>query len=809
MINWEVKFIKYPITIQYGKSILSIYEKIDNSIYIIKDYLAFKILDNQELNSYIIESLKSKYPDTKIIYNESNSFDQKLNSISIELNIEDNVKKIKKSNIENFIYNILVTTKNLNIDTFVEVKKCYESKLYIRLEKSKELKLNIDKYQKSIKIKLFLENNQNLKLNIIDPSNLKFQDIDINYKEKKFQIKNNKLKICAKEKNEINISLKSENFIKNGTWNLKFNEDNKSKYMKIPFRLNEKIKNNLEDRDFPKAYIDSNEFEPVFIIYYYPNYEEQLKMLENIFKFYKLSDGMGILFVQKDRLSEIGKLYSFRYIYKMQKYVKMVQLTNISQGIENGYTANEEIGVNYFKTNPNINLDGKGVVISIVNSGINYLHPDFIYPDGTSKILYLWDQTKDGNPPEGFSIGTEYTREEINKAIAEKNPNLSTDEEGIGTALGGVCAGLGNSNKAYAGVAEGADLIVVKLKKINGFYNNGTFLSGIDYSYKKAKKLDMPIVQNITLGSNNLLSPGIGFMDNDLFYEYRVCEVAGAGNEGSGRTHTMGKINFTGEVKDIEVEVAEDEEEIAIDIWVDKPDKLTVLIISPSGEESKTARVSNLNVLEGLFDLENTYYSIWSTYPLYYSGQQITLINLEGVSKGIWKIRLIGESITSGNYHVYLPNYLLLKPGTKFREGNPNYTLTYPSVYKDSVCVGTYNSLNSGMWTESSRGPVIGTIGRVESPDLVAPGVNIIAPYGNDKYALVTGSGVASSYTVGCIALIMEYVLFKENYKDKAVVQKIKTYLRAGAKRDSKIRYPDVSYGYGVLDIKNTFDQIK
>ena len=518
---------------------------------------------------------------------------------------------------------------------------------------------------------------------------------------------------------------------------------------------------------------------------------------------------MGIVFVQKDRLSDIGKLYSFRYIYKMQKYVKMVQLTNLSKGTEDGYIANEDIGVNYFKTNPNVNLDGSGVIISIVNSGVDYLHPDFIYPDGTSKILYLWDQTKDGNPPEGFSIGTEYTREDINKAIAEKNPNLSTDEEGIGTALGGICAGLGSINKFYAGVAEGADLIVVKLQKIDGFYNNGTFLSGIDYSYRKAKKLDMPIIQNITLGSNNLVSPGIGFMDNDLFYEYRVCEVTGAGNEGNGKTHTMGKISFAGEVKDIEIEIAEYEKEIQIDLWIDKPDKLNVLIISPSGEESKASLISNFNVLEGLFDLENTYYSIWSTYPLYYSGQQITIINLQGASKGIWKIRLIGASITNGVYHIYLPNNLMLNPGTKFRDGNPNYTLTYPSIYKDSVTVGTYNSLNSSIWTESSRGPVVGNRGRVESPDIVAPGVNIIAPHENDKYATVSGSGVAASYTAGSIALIMQYVLFKENYKDKSVVQKIKTYLRAGAKRDSKISYPDASYGYGVLNIKNTFDQIK
>lgn len=821
-----MKFIKYPITVQYGKFTLSIYEELDCSIEIIKNYIEFQVFDNKKLDSEVIEYVNLKDFNVNIIYNEHNRFKQNLKNIFIEVNIEENIRELEKNNIENFIDSIFNITKKFNIDAIISIKqlkniktledskdiqKHYESNLYIRLEQSKELKLNVHKYQKSINIKLFLENNQNLNLNldITNPYNFIFKDIDINCKEKKFQIKNNKLKVCAKGKNEINISLNSEMFIENGIWKLKFNERNKIKCIETSLRSNEKIENNLENRDFQKANIDFNEFEPIFIIYYYTKYEEQLKKLENIFKFYKLSDGMGIVFIQKDRLIDLGKLYSFKYIYKMQRYTKMVQLTNLSKGIENGYTANEEIGVNYFKTNPNINLDGKGVIISIVNSGIDYLHPDFIYPDGTSKILYLWDQTKEGNPPEGFNIGTEYKREDINKAIAEKNPNLSTDEEGIGTALGGICAGLGSINKSYAGVAEGADLIVVKLQKIDGFYNNGTFLSGIDYSYRKAKKLDMPIIQNITFGSNSLVSPGTGFMDNDLFYEYRVCEVAGGGNEGNGKTHTMGKINFVGEVKDIEIEIAEYEKDIEIDLWVDKPDKLNILIISPSGEESKTSLVSNLNVLEGLFDFENTYYSIWSTYPLYYSGQQMTIINLKGVSKGIWKIRLIGSSITNGVYHVYLPNNSLLKPGTKFREGNPNYTLTYPSIYKDSVTVGTYNSLNSSIWTESSRGPVIGNVGRIESPDIVAPGVNIIAPYKKDKYALVSGSGVAASYTAGSIALIMQYVLFKENYKDKSVVQKIKTYLSAGAKRDNKINYPDLSYGYGVLNIKNTFDQIK
>lgn len=825
-------FIKCEVAIKNGKDILLFYEKIDIIIEILKCYFNLKTLEDKELEYSFRNYFSLNFPNVRFTYKDySEVFDKKtlkntdcaidLNHIFIKVNIEDNIKKFEKIQLKNSIQFILEATEKLDLYTFVEVKKLNkiekhcESELYIRTVKYNNINLNIEKLQKSINLKVFIPNTQDLKISIISPSRFKVQDIRISKNEKSFIIENTKVKVDIVNQSQVNINLRSDDFIERGNWKLNFNELKElreSACMGNSFLLKSErgeVVNKLEERDFPKTYIESNEFEPVFVIYYHEEDEEKLKNLENIFKFYKLSDGFGIIYIRKDRIRDLGQIYSFEYIYRMQRYIKMVQLTSLSRGIEGGYTANEEIGANYFKTHPNLNIDGKGVIISIINSGINYLHPDFIYPDGTSKILYLWDQTKDGKPPEGFSIGTEYTRDDINKAIAENNPNLSTDEEGIGTALGGICSGLGNANKNYPGVAEGADLIVVKLKKIDGFYNNATFLSGIDYSYKKAKGLDRPIVQNITLGSNNQPSPGISFMSKDSFYEFKVCEVVGAGNEGSGRTHTMGKINFPGEIKDIEVEIADYEEEVEIDVWVNRPDKLTVLIISPSGHESKTAFVSNLNILEGLFDFENTYYTMWSTYPVYYTGQQATLIRLKGASKGVWKIRLIGDTITNGIFHAYLPNHLLLKPGTKFREGNPNYTLTYPSVYSDCVAVGTYNSLNSSIWSESSRGPVIGTIGRIERPDLVAPGVNIIAPYENNNYALVSGSGVASSYTAGSVALIMQFILFKENYKDKAVVQKIKTYLRAGAKRDSKINYPDVSYGYGNLDIKGTFEEIR
>ncbi len=89
----------------------------------------------------------------------------------------------------------------------------------------------------------------------------------------------------------------------------------------------------------------------------------------------------------------------------------------------------------------NFNLFGDGVLVGIIDSGIDYSHPDFINEDGTSRIAVLWDQTIPGNPPEGYSIGTLYTREQINAALKIPMPQRmetvqSTDLSGHGTHVG-------------------------------------------------------------------------------------------------------------------------------------------------------------------------------------------------------------------------------------------------------------------------------------------------------------------------------------------------------------------------------------
>ncbi|MCU9807960.1 hypothetical protein LEQ06_07125 [Paraclostridium sp. AKS46] len=189
-----MKFIKYPITVQYGKFTLSIYEELDCSIEIIKNYIEFQNIDNKKLDSEVMEYLILKDSNVNIIYNEHNRFNQNLKNIFIELNIEEIIKEIEKSSIENFIHSIFNITNKFNIDTIVDIRKLddsksnqkyYKSNLYIRLKQSREFKLNINKNQKLMNIKLFLKSNQDLILNITDPSNFKFKDISLNSKLKK------------------------------------------------------------------------------------------------------------------------------------------------------------------------------------------------------------------------------------------------------------------------------------------------------------------------------------------------------------------------------------------------------------------------------------------------------------------------------------------------------------------------------------------------------------------------------------------------------------------------------------------------
>lgn len=158
-------------------------------------------------------------------------------------------------------------------------------------------------------------------------------------------------------------------------------------------------------------------------------------------------------------------------------------------------------------------LTGRGVLIGVVDSGIDYENPDFRNEDGTTRIAYLWDQSVSGNPPAGYAAGSEFTRDDINAALERNNSGsfavsdriLSRDTSGHGTAVAGIAAGSGRGNEGrrYRGAAPEAELIIVKMKspQPGGFPRTTELMTGVDYVIRKALELKKPVAVNISFGN--------------------------------------------------------------------------------------------------------------------------------------------------------------------------------------------------------------------------------------------------------------------------------------------------------------------
>ena len=155
----------------------------------------------------------------------------------------------------------------------------------------------------------------------------------------------------------------------------------------------------------------------------------------------------------------------------------------------------EDVGVAQVRRST-LDLYGNGVLVGMIDTGIDYEHPAFRYEDGSSKIYSLWDQTIEGDSEDTFlGYGTEYTKEQIEEALKSDVPQQkvpSKDESGHGTFLAGLIAGNEDNETGFSGIAPNAGLIVVKLRKAK------------DYLNEYLKQYDFEIVSNPTSGWLNI-----------------------------------------------------------------------------------------------------------------------------------------------------------------------------------------------------------------------------------------------------------------------------------------------------------------
>ncbi|MBW4873269.1 MAG: S8 family serine peptidase, partial [Paeniclostridium sp.] len=359
-----------------------------------------------------------------------------------------------------------------------------------------------------------------------------------------------------------------------------------------------------------------DENEKSFYLIYRGNIEEALRK-NNVEKYIILNDKLAAIYVPSD-FDELV-LDTIKEVEWWSGSDPMSSLIEITDNVQNGETITDAAGTNYIETNPYINLSGKGILIAVIDSGVNYLHKDLINGDNTSKILYLWDQESDKkNPPEGMIFGSEYTREEINQAILENNGSLSEDKIGTGTTVCGILVGQGNINRNYRGIAPDADLIVVKVRSRNGYYYPGKvsytvsdFLAAITYVINIARKELKPIIINLTLGTKSDIRVEASILETYQALERSgVVIISGAGNEGNTDIHYSNNIKGENAYIDVLFQSGENNN-LDITLSGTGPDKISIQIISPSGDVSQNVIYSpDDQIYTGQFYIEKTFYRI-------------------------------------------------------------------------------------------------------------------------------------------------------------------------------------------------------
>lgn len=492
----------------------------------------------------------------------------------------------------------------------------------------------------------------------------------------------------------------------------------------------------------------------------------------------------------------------------------MSSLIEINDQIDFGDTIRNVSGVNYIYNNVYNDITGSGVLIAIIDSGVNYLHPDMIREDGSSKIFRLWDQEGEVNPsPEGYLFGSEFTKEEINAAIARNDDGLSRDETGTGTIAAGIVAGTGRINPNYKGITEGSELIVVKLKSYPGEYyvenRNYTisdFLAAISYVINIAIIAEKSLVINLTVGARSAFGNITMLNTFDELQLPGVVVVSGAGDQRNTYIHYSGEFRNQTNVDDIIIEYGTGQN---LDIFIEGEslDRINATVISPSGEVSYTAYYApDYYEYYGTFNLEDTTYLVRYFYPWIATGSELLEINLRNMKPGAWTLRLKPDIYVNGQYNVYLPNRNLLGGDDGLIDTESFSTITLFGMGDETITVGAYDNRYDGMWVGSSKGP---SKGISVKPDISAPGVNIISTYGNDTYRTGTGTGISSSVVAGELALIMEYIKRQSDVPKMLLYpQVLKSYLMLGATRKNIYDYPNYSQGYGVVDFRTTIQKI-
>ncbi len=466
-------------------------------------------------------------------------------------------------------------------------------------------------------------------------------------------------------------------------------------------------------------------------------------------------------------------------------------------------------------------LNGSQTLIAIIDTGIDYTHPDFIDSEGQTRILYLWDQTIPGGI---------YNSAYINEALSITNPFERTaflpsrDINGHGTAVAGIAAGNGRaSGGEYSGVAPESELIIVKLGNPadTGSPMTAQLMSAVDFAVKTAVAAGRPIAINISYGTSYGAHDGSSLIEEYLtavagYWKTSIC--IGTGNEGASGRHAFGFLaspqGLAPAVPEIiQFTVADFTPYISLQLWKNYYDSFNIYLIAPDGgTEYEITRIGDVHrFIYGSTEI-NVLYTAPSPFSIreeiYFDFSvagndnftEPSSVGRSFISPGVWTLRLIPVSIRDGRYMLWLPSGPAIQGSNRFLQPEADGSVTIPATARDVISVGAYNPVSDVPASFSGRGFSGSGYNRQIIPTITAPGVSITAPAPGGIYSQNTGTSFSTPFVTGAASLLMEWGIIKGN--DPFLYgEKLKAFLIDGSRRPfgAAFEYPNTRTGWGTL----------
>ncbi|MGH8564665.1 MAG: S8 family serine peptidase [Gammaproteobacteria bacterium] len=513
--------------------------------------------------------------------------------------------------------------------------------------------------------------------------------------------------------------------------------------------------------------------------------------------------------------AQLGALAALPSVVRIEGDAPMEAQLDRSVADVNGDDVNRAPGVG---TPPTV-YTGNGVIVGVIDSGIDFRHEAFLRADGTSRLLAIWDQnlppTGTEAAPQPYTYGVEYNRAAINADLAGTSPGTvrHRDTNGHGTHVAGIAAGGGT---AFPGMAPGADIVAVRanLSRI-------TTIDAMKYILDMAKGLSRPVVINQSQGF--LQGPHDGTTLTEIFIDRLLgspgqAYVVAAGNFAADQIYNTATITAGGSAT-MSFSIASPQAQVSVEVWYRAGDSLSVTLATPAGAlhgphaqpasgtqttQATTAGGTVIDVARRTDEPANHHNQI-----------QLLLVNAGGVETGSWHITLANAGTRPITVHAWVE-----RSGGNVRfVGGPAggvSSISMPGSAREAIAVGSYvTRLRTGsaplqaISNFSSLGPTLD--GRIK-PDITAPGEDIVSarssdptaanpafPAGGGRYTLMSGTSMATPHVAGAVACLLQK---RPTLTQEQIRNGLARTARADAQTGPANGLPNNPWGRGKLDTK-------